>query len=1151
MPAFLAALALTSSACLAQAGPPAGSDTTAGAQWKDELVDADGRAAIFIQLQGEPAVFDYARALQAAGGTGPMAERAAGSASRAAVAGIEARQAAFATRLAASGIAHSELFRVSRVLNGIAVTMTVSDMAAVRGLPGVARVEFLPRHWPTNGSSVPFVGAPPFWEGTPLNIAGYKGEGMRIGIIDTGLDYQHPDFGGSGVLVDYQANDRTVITDQISGQPIFPTAKVTGGWDFVGDAYNGSNSPAPDPDPMDCNGHGSHVAGSAAGFGVKPDNTAFTGPWDTTTNYGTLKIGPGVAPRAQLYGLRVFGCGGSTGVTVAAIERAQDPNQDGDLSDRLDVINMSLGSNFGLPFDASAEASDNATLSGMIVVTSAGNAADTFFISGSPGSARAAIATANILDAGLPGPIRVNSPPDLAGYKTVGAASFGVAPPFAGLTADVSLVDDGSSAVVPPTAGTGTIGDGCQTPFLNAAAVAGKIAFLDRGGCGFKLKSKNAQDNGAVGVIIGNLASSANPTVAPGMADDPLVAPVGVPVVSVALADANAFRSALGAGSVNATINVGADTPSASTSRGPGGTAGQIYLKPDVAAPGSSITSAQTGVTCNGSTTTGCQVVNASGYIPLGAPLVLSGTSMASPHVAGYAALVRQQNPGASVAQVKAIVVNSAAHDITAGPGGLLDTFPVSRVGSGRIDIPKSLSPISAFNDAAPELVALTFNVDVIGTVTTSANIRLQNRTAIPQKVDLALDLTLDSPGVQFSLTGPTSQVNVPANGSVLVPVQMSADAASMDRQRDPTMAATQGQGAPAVLAALGLQPRHYMAEESANLIVSKSGSEIARVPVYMAHRPHSDMQAALPSNAVDGNVPLALSGTGVCTGTLAGSNCTGNFGTTDQVSLVSPFELQYTGAPDDQLNGFANVHYVGVNHDPATDAYLFGIATYGGWGTPTHVSFSICVDGNEDGQYEKLLYNTNTGTLAIRLGQNVSGQDVFINAVYTPAGGTTDVLVPSGPASATFVNMQSAAQADTALLANNVAVLAATGTQLGLTGGNTGFRYKVAVCPGFAPNCLQTAVPAACSSPSATTSIPGTFNYNSAAKGITTSGGLANLPILLQDLPGATLNIGYNQANMSANASTGLLLLHHHNSLDNSAQAVAMDNIFADDFDD
>ena len=139
--------------------------------------------------------------------------------------------------------------------------------------------------------------------------------------------------------------------------------------------------PHPDPNPLDCNGHGSHVAGTAAGSGVLANGTTYTGPYNATTISGnSWTIGPGVAPKADLYGLRVFGCEGSTDVVVDAIEWAVDHD--------MDVINMSLGSPFGTADDPSAVASTNAAKAGVIVVTSAGNSGPNQYIIGLAGHRR-------------------------------------------------------------------------------------------------------------------------------------------------------------------------------------------------------------------------------------------------------------------------------------------------------------------------------------------------------------------------------------------------------------------------------------------------------------------------------------------------------------------------------------------------------------------------------------------------------------------------------------------------------------------------------------------------------------------------------------------------------------------------------------------
>ena len=232
------------------------------------------------------------------------------------------------------------------------------------------------------------------WNGA----TGFRGDNIKIAIIDTGLDYTHANFGGPGTVAAYMAAN---AADTLPANPAHfgPNApKVKGGIDLVGDDYNASapaGSPAlvphPDPNPLDCNGHGSHVGGSAAGFGVLADGTTYgdspTETYDPSTfTPGKFRIGPGVAPRAHLYGVRVFGCLGSTNVTVDAIEWAVDNG--------MDVINMSLGSAFGTNDDPSSVASTNAAKAGVMVITSAGNNGANQYITGSPGVADGIINTA-------------------------------------------------------------------------------------------------------------------------------------------------------------------------------------------------------------------------------------------------------------------------------------------------------------------------------------------------------------------------------------------------------------------------------------------------------------------------------------------------------------------------------------------------------------------------------------------------------------------------------------------------------------------------------------------------------------------------------------------------------------------------------------
>src|SRR5205823_6486000 len=235
-------------------------------------------------------------------------------------------------------------------------------------------------------------------------------------------DYIHRDFGGDG---NYTGKTFTGAT--------FPTsAKVAGGIDLAGDAYDPSSSdaatrtPKPDGDPMDCAGHGSHVGGTIAGFGVKKDNTTYTGPYDGPFDPSVFSIGPGVAPEAKLFPIRVFGCGGATGLIAPAMEWALDPNKDGDFSDHMDVVNMSLGSDFGSSNNVNTVAADNLAKAGCVVVASAGNSGDTYYITGSPASGNHVLSVAASVDAlDFADALQVNAPASIANlYVAQPAVNF-------------------------------------------------------------------------------------------------------------------------------------------------------------------------------------------------------------------------------------------------------------------------------------------------------------------------------------------------------------------------------------------------------------------------------------------------------------------------------------------------------------------------------------------------------------------------------------------------------------------------------------------------------------------------------------------------------------------------------------------------------
>jgi uncharacterized repeat protein (TIGR01451 family) len=1119
---------------------PAQSEAMAG--FEHVLRTEDGRIQVMVELEDPSAAVVFAQAMQGAVRTDKRAREIAGAASKAQVLRIQAAQESVAKALTAPAVDARELFRVSKALNGIAVAIDAAKLRNLQKLPGVKRVLPILPEYPTNSTSVPFLGTPNVWANTIGLPAGADGTGIRIGIIDTGIDYLHPDFGGPGATAaDYTAEKTdtagfTTVGTAVGGP--FPTAKVVGGTDFAGDAYNGNTVPVPDPNPMDCNGHGSHVSGTAAGFGMTTGGATFAGPYDANTStYSGLLIGPGTAPKAMLYGLRVFGCFGATGLTTLAIDWAMDPNGDSDLSDHLDVINMSLGSNFGSAINATSASSDNAALAGVIVVTSAGNASDTFFIGGAPGAGSRVIATAASVDSGVPAPIaKVNTPAGIAGNYLAAAAAYGPALTPAGTTGNAVIATDATA----PAACGADPNDGCCA-LTNAAAMAGKICVVNRGTCTFKTKTLNCQNAGAIAVIVVDNAPGTPP---PGLGDDvTIVTPITIPSVRVTLADGNSFKANIATLNVTLLGPAGSDTLASFSSRGPRRIFGSpLRLKPDIAAPGLNITSVETGNVCTTQTLGGANCTGASdpsGIQVANRTLTISGTSMASPHMAGIMALLRQLKPEWSVEELKALAMNYATHDVTLFPNAAPPRFGPSRVGGGRVDPSKAaLGNVVAMNAEDPGLVSVTFNPEVVGVVSQTKKIRVVNKGTTSQTYDLAFDNVVNSPGVTFSLPGGNT-VTVPAGQTVELDIQMTADTSQMDHTIDPALFATQG-----VQANFGDQPRNFLAEKGSYLTFSQSASLKFRLPVYMAEKPSSMMSAQdtiVTGGAGTGSTSIALTGTGLCSGTLgAGPSCTGTF-PTDVESVVSPFELQVVSPLDPVGTGFtdyADIHYVGTSFLPGAgspsltnDLIMFGVASWGDWSTPNEVSYDICIDNNNDGVYEKILINTNPSIFVA----GASANDNFVRVIRdTATNGNTILGLGS------FVNLVAPSAFDSALHLNNVMILAATPAQLGFVStAVTTLRFKVYTCPGGNSGCARTTTGDRCS-PAAGTFFdvaPGPFVYNWGAQGLNFGG-----DFLDDDLNGSSLPVSWNTANMTANGSLGALLLHHHNIAGKRAEVVLLD---------
>ncbi len=548
--------------------------------------------------------------------------------------------------------------------DGIKVRAAGAKLAQLAALPGVVAVRALRTYTRDNVNGVPYIGAPSAWQ-----YSGATGVGQTVAVIDTGLDYTHANFAGSGNPADYAANDPTVIEGGT-----FPTAKAVAGYDFAGDNYDasgdaGPTTPTPDPDPLDCGAHGTHVAGTIAGFGVKADHSTYTGAYDTTTmaNPADFTVAPGVAPDAKLVALKVFGCEGSTDLVVDALEWVASYNVGH--ANAIGVVNMSLGSSYGSNDDADAIATNNLVATGVVVVASAGNSNAVPFITGAPAAATSAISVA-ALDAF---PLIPGATIDWAGPNSVAGMNQNAYPtlPVTGEMKVVAGSHDGLSWGCVPS---------------DYVGVTGKIAVIRRGDCTFVEKGAAAEAAGAIGVIDVNKTSVAVDELPTFLGYNP--EEFTIPMIGTAWGD---YAAVIAADGLTVTLNASGAQPNPSyqktasfSSSGPRW--GDNWLKPDVSAPGVNILSSLNGSGWNGTT--------------------YSGTSMAAPMTAGAAALVREAHPSWSPLQVKGALSSTA----DASSAKILEYSPV-RAGSGVIQVDKAVAT-NTFATTSDKTASISFGYE-------------------------------------------------------------------------------------------------------------------------------------------------------------------------------------------------------------------------------------------------------------------------------------------------------------------------------------------------------------------------------------------------------------------------------------------------------
>lgn len=572
------------------------------------------------------------------------------------------------------GYGAKELGRVHVAHNAVAVEVDATSLNSISQLSGVLKVRPVIDHVLDLSETVPYVG------GATAQAGGRTGKGVKVAVLDSGIDYTHRNLGGVGTTDAYAAAYGSAPDDpkNTTRDGLFPTAKVVAGYDFVGEDW--PNSPeAPDEDPIDFGGHGTHVADIVAGKSLD----------------GTHK---GMAPDASLLAVKVCSAVATSCSGIALLQGmdfALDPNGDGDTSDAVDVINMSLGSAYGQIEDDLTLASTNAIKLGVIVVVSAGNSANRPYVVGSPSTGLGVISVAQTQTPSATAvPLVINAPAAIAGIFR-NAQTLDFAPLGTGVTGDVAFVGRGC----PANSGTA---NGLEDPYPTSPS--GKVVLIDRGACAVSLKVDRAAKAGATGVLIGLIAGGDAVSFSFGGGD------TFAPSLVIQQVLSNRIKAQLTAGAViNVSISNAAALPLvgsavASSSRGPA--ISSQHIKPEIGAPGASM-SAEVG-TGNGETGFG-------------------GTSGAAPMVSGAAALLVEAHPKFSPDRIKALLMNSAETAIYTNPALIPgELAPITRVGAGELRVDRALALNTLIWNREQKAAALSFGAVEAERLVTTRDLRLR-----------------------------------------------------------------------------------------------------------------------------------------------------------------------------------------------------------------------------------------------------------------------------------------------------------------------------------------------------------------------------------------------------------------------------------------
>ena len=601
-------------------------------------------------------------------------------------------------------------------LNAVSVQLNGTSLDKLASAPMVQHVEYEGLYYPTSDPfadpDLSLISAFDAW-----NVGGGSanaGDGVKVAIVDTGIDITNPCFSDAGYPAQTQLGDSRYTNNKVIVAKVF--SNKTPGRGYTAEALQE---------------HGTHVAGTVACN------------FDTTASVDGVAIPhgiSGVAPRALLGNYNIFP-GDVTNARSEDILNALEAAY----ADGFDVANMSLGGGAHGFQDLLTIAVNNLDDANMVVAVAAGNSGPGHYTVESPGSAAKAL--------------------------TAGAATVGhiIATPItvadftaAGVTGDFATVTSNLTAPLGVVSGSGANGlsTACNTNPPAAGSLTGTIALIARGTCSFSEKIRNAQNAGAIAVLVSN--SVAGDGI--GMASDGTPNQPTVPAYNVSITDGATLKLHNGESTtISATpaylITGNDDFMAGFSSQGP--TDVDFRVKPDVVAPGVNVLSSIPAAFCS---TPPCFAF-------------FQGTSMATPHLAGSAAVVRWLHPDWSAAEVRSAIVNTADQGVLKQSTSTTLETDVNIVGAGRENLLSAVNATVALNP-----VSVSFGAVPSGSGQTSTfDLTLTNLSGSTTTFDVEV-----GPGdgsVAYSVSPSNLTLDAGASGTVTLTMSAVKGAATGDHQ--------------------------------------------------------------------------------------------------------------------------------------------------------------------------------------------------------------------------------------------------------------------------------------------------------------------------------------------------------------------------------